>query len=641
MSASARKPRITTGAQVRTSRIAPAPLRTSRIAPAPLRTGRIAPAPLRTSRVTPSPAVSSARKGRIVSVPIPKAGPSPAKRLNDILTDALTRAKVIKVTPGNRAALQNARKLAASILSVLPEAEDESAIKDLAYELHCVSLSSLVNELATDVKYNPEDQGDQQAHMLQCIMEEIIKWLPDIWLAMADASADMELVRCCLMLCSSVADQVDDCLGNYFDWTSRLVIIDSTKQTVYDGHHLVGDYMAWMWREYLVFSATRGSRIPANEAIWGESYDDVLNLIRRTPGESVNMDGLAFWDDHWSAEMRTAALRLYAERHRHRINNFLEAPSVHLYTSLVSDYPDIESSLLISIKQNIFGEEPSIPYTDAAKILAKSSQTEDIIYLLDRLIEEGISRHNSTILVIMKHLSTMSDEEQRAHALQVVRDGLETAKQDALNALVHLFPGLEDAQCWLRDLIDAGRLTRNEDLFDDSYSERESNLSSFAERAAQGGPLSDADWAPPKKKAVGPDDVYREEGPKRDLVRCIRDWAQILCQWPDEKAAAEVWDTVKFDGSELLFSSVEGAEEALMDRIKVADSVQAEKRHQTKSPTVECLSPSSREQLFTWRVTATFDDYYDSPSYVYGYVTDGLQALIKTFSCQDHLALGK
>ncbi len=322
--------------------------------------------------------------------------------------------------------------------------------------------------------------------------------------------------------------------------------------------------------------------------------------------ESVNMDGLAFWDDHWSAEMRTAALRLYAERHRHRINNFLEAPSVHLYTSLVSDYPDIESSLLISIKQNIFGEKPSIPYTDAAKILAKSSQTEDIVYLLDRLIEEGISHHNSTILVIMKHLSTMSDEEQRAHALQVVRDGLETAKQDALNALVHLFPGLEDAQCWLRDLIDAGRLTRNEDLFDDSYSERESSLSSFAERAVQGGPLTDADWAPPKKKAVGPDDMYREEEPKRDLVRCIRDWAQILCQWPDEKAAAEVWDTVKFDGSELLFSSVEGAGEALMDRIKVADSVQAEKRRQAKSPTVECLSPSSREQLLTWRVTATY-----------------------------------
>ncbi|KAK0461791.1 uncharacterized protein EV420DRAFT_129183 [Desarmillaria tabescens] len=640
MSAPARKPRITTGTQIRPTRIAPAPLRSSRIAPAPIRSSRITPAPIRSSRIAPAPTAASARKGRVVSVPVPKAGPSPAKRLNDILTDALTRAKVIKVTPGNRAALQNARKLAASILSVLPE--DESTVQNLSYELHCVSLSSLVNELATDVKYNPEDQGDQQAQMLQCIMEEIIKWLPDIWLAMADTNADMELVRSCLMLCSSVADQVANCLGDYFEWTRRLVITDSNQQTVYDGDHLVGDYMAWMWREYLVFSAIRGSRIPPNEAIWGESYDDVLNLIRRTPGESENAIGLAFWDDHWSAEMRTAALRLYSERHRHRINSFFEAPSVHLYTSLVSDYPDIESSLLISIKQNIFGEEPSIPYTDAAKILAKASQTEDVVCLLDRLIEDGISHHNSTILVIMKYLSTISDEEQRAHALQVVRDGLETAKRDALDALVQLFPGLEDAQDWLRSLIDAGGLTCDEDLFDDSYPERESNLSSFAERAAQGGPLTDPDWTPPKKQGVDPDDICHKEQPKRDLVRCIRDWAQILCQWPDEEAAADVWSTVKFDGSELLFSSVEGAEEALMDRIKVADSVQAEKRHRAKPTPVECpASPSSREQLLTWRVTATFDDYYESPSYVYGYVTDGLQALIKTFSCRDHRALSK
>lgn len=575
-----------------------------------------------------------------MAVPIPKAGPSPSKRLNDVLTDALTRAKSIKVTPGNRAALQNARKLAASIVSVLPE--DESVVKDLAYELHCVSLSSLVNELTTEVKHNPQDQGDQQGHMLQCILEEIINWFPDIWLTMADANTDMELVRGCLMLCSSVADQGADCLGYYFDWTKRLVITDSKKQAVYDGNHSIGDYMAWMWREFLVFSAIRGSRIPANEAIWGESYDDALNLIRRTPGEPENANDFAFWDAHWSAEMRTAAIRLYAERHRHRIASFFEAPSVHLYTSLVSDYPDIESSLLISIKQNVFGEEPSISYTDAAKILAKASQTEDIVCLLDRLIEEGISHHNSTILVIMKHLSTMSDEEQRAHGLQVVKDGLETAKQDALNALAHLFPGLKDAQLWLRSLIDAGRLTCDEDLFDDSYSERERNLRSFAERAAQGGPLTDPDWSPPKKKGADPDDIHRKEEPKRDLVRCIRDWAQILCQWPDEKAAADLWSTVKSDGSELLLSSVEGAEEALMDRIKVADSLQAEKRSQDKPTLAECpATPSSRQQLLTWRVTATFDDYYESPSYVYGYVTDGLQALIKTFSCQDHRALGK
>ncbi|KAK0432524.1 hypothetical protein EV421DRAFT_1848770 [Armillaria borealis] len=598
-------------------------------------------------RTTPAPAARPAKKGRVISTSKAKANISPVQRLHNLFTDALTMAKSLEVTPDNRAALQNLRKMAVSLLDILPA--EERAARDLECELHHFSLSSSGIELATSRKYDPEDRNYERVQTMGCIVKEVVEWLPDIWLAMAEENADRFLILKCLNICSSAVDD----LGEEFESIKRLVITNSEKNTVYDERHSVEYHMAWMWREFLVFSAIRGSDTPANEVIdEDEMYEQVFSLFRQGTSDPKNEDGCAFRDEHWSQEMKTVAERLYAERHHHRITEFIEKPSFRLYTSLVSDYPDVKDSLLSSMRERLFLDKPFIRYSDAAEILAAASQTEDIVRLLDHLMEDNLTAlHTPTILIIVRYLSKVSNKKHRTRALHIVEDGLKTSKRDALEAVNDLFPGLDDAQLWLRRLLDAGNLTWDEDVLDGSYPERDTNLGRFAELAANGGPLTDPNWAPPVKKPETQRDANSEDEDgycleeerqplERNLTQFIRAWTQILGQWPDEKAAVEVWNRVKFDGSELLFSVVEGAEEALMERIRHADSVQEEKWHRAKPPRPALPPPKSRHELGIPRLIA-FASFYDSdesPSCVYGYVTGGLQE-VKTFFCQDHRKL--
>ncbi|KAK0234192.1 hypothetical protein IW262DRAFT_138297 [Armillaria fumosa] len=288
-------------------------------------------------------------------------------------------------------------------------------------------------------------------------------------------------------------------------------------------------------------------------------YEQVFSLFRQGTSGPKNKDDCAFRDDHWSQEMKTVAERLYAERNHHRITEFIEKPSFRLYSSLVSDYADIKDSLLSSMRERLFLDKPFIRYSDAVETLATASQTEDIVRLLDHLMENNHSAlHISTILIIVRYLSKVSNKKHRTHALQIVEDRLKTSKRDALDAINALFPGLDDAQLWLRRRLDAGNLTWNEDVLDDSYPERDTNLERFAELAANGGPLTDPNWVPPVKTQVESEDEDEDsyfleercEPLKRNLAQSIRAWTQILGEWSDEKAAVEVWD-----GSSLTFPS--------------------------------------------------------------------------------------
>ncbi|KAK0432523.1 hypothetical protein EV421DRAFT_2023964 [Armillaria borealis] len=415
-------------------------------------------------------------------------------------------------------ALRNRTTAPVPVAHILPGGE--IPIRDLKYELHSVSLKSLAKELETDQKYDSEDEGDEQGPLMERIMKEVVEWLPDIWLAMAEENEDMDLIRGCLNLCSSAANDL-------------LVITNSGKKIVYNQSYYVVDYMAWMWREFLVFSVIRGCPVSACEIIKDdEIYEQVFSLFRQNTSDPKNEDGYAFWDDHWSQEMKTVADCLYPEH--------------------------------------------------AAEILAAARQTEDIIHLFDHLTEKDSSLHTPAILVTVRYLSKVYDKKHRSRVLQIVENGHKSLKREALDAVHHLFPGLADAEFWLRRLRDAGSFTFDDNIFHDSYDERDTNLRCFAERAANEGPLTDPNWASPTKnrRKIYSEDSYYEAEPQsseRDLAQSIRGWAQVLSALPDQKAAADVWNRVKFDDSELLFSAVSGAEEALIDRIEQADLVQSDK----------------------------------------------------------------
>ncbi len=51
---------------------------------------------------------------------------------------------------------------------------------------------------------------------------------------------------------------------------------------VYNQSYYVVDYMAWVWREFLVFSVIRGCPVSACEVIKDdEIYEQVFSLFRR------------------------------------------------------------------------------------------------------------------------------------------------------------------------------------------------------------------------------------------------------------------------------------------------------------------------------------------------------------------------
>ncbi|KAK0234193.1 hypothetical protein IW262DRAFT_1260123 [Armillaria fumosa] len=146
--------------------------------------------------------------------------------------------------------------MAVSLLDILPG-------EHLERELHRCSLSSLRNELAANRRYDPEDKNYEQGQTMSCIEKEVVEWLLDIWLAMAEENADMFLILKCLNICSSAIKD----LGEEFDSFKQLVITNSEKNTVYDEKHSVEYHMAWMWREFLVFSAVLGADTPTNKVI--------------------------------------------------------------------------------------------------------------------------------------------------------------------------------------------------------------------------------------------------------------------------------------------------------------------------------------------------------------------------------------
>ncbi len=237
------------------------------------------------NRTTPAPVARPAKKGHGISTSKAK-DISPVQRLHDLLTEALTMAKSLKVTPGNRAALQNVRKIAVFLLDILPG--EERAVRDLECKLHHFPLSSSGIELATSMKYDPEDRNHERVQTIGCIVE-VVEWLPDLWLAMAEENADTLLILKCLYVCSSA---VDDLYVNKFVLHAlldtkiypikRLVITNSEKSAMCDERHPVEYHMAWMWREFLVFSAVRGSDTPASEVIdEDEMYEHVFSLFRQ------------------------------------------------------------------------------------------------------------------------------------------------------------------------------------------------------------------------------------------------------------------------------------------------------------------------------------------------------------------------
>jgi hypothetical protein len=298
--------------------------------------------------------------------------------------------------------------------------------------------------------------------------------------------------------------------------------------------------------------------------------------------EDEHYTGYDFWDAHWTQTMKDAALRLIASQFEARIASFKKAPSSPLYLKLVNESPDLKTTLLQVTRTSIFTPDPSskctISYGTAAEIFNVSSQTDDLVRLLDAMPSfSSDPTITQAKLKIVKHISKQAESAHRQAALDIIKHQLHHAKDNALENVYEAFPGFDDAADWLEEMIDKNNLTAKtpegpRDYFAMTPDQRklidlrDRYLDEFVERAAYGGDkYMYNDRGDHPMEGVDSDDSDYALW-KNVWVPDMTSWVVVLQEWPDKEEAKKVWDSVKESDSENILFSVDGAAECLASR---------------------------------------------------------------------------
>lgn len=99
----------------------------------------------------------------------------------------------------------------------------------IQYDVHEKSLNAEVKALLKDVKYNGDDGYEEQslsavhtrfkyaygagllADMMIKIAKEVVEWLPHLWRVGVENRLEIQLIRKCLTLCTTVIQKVEGC----------------------------------------------------------------------------------------------------------------------------------------------------------------------------------------------------------------------------------------------------------------------------------------------------------------------------------------------------------------------------------------------------------------------------------------------
>ena len=282
-------------------------------------------------------------------------------------------------------------------------------------------------------------------------------------------------------------------------------------------------------------------------------------------------------DGHWTQAMKDAGFQLHAEYREARIASFKRKPSFLLYNALVAQSPDLQPALLEVTRKHVFSRETpaSMSYADAAAIFQKTSETGDLVRLLDMLPrhrnDTAVSTTKSTIV---RYLSKQPSEEFRQRALNIIESELREAKGSVVYECERAFPGYEDAFGYLEVVIEEESFSLkapqgNYMTHPQEWNRRDKHLSTFVEQACRG--LDGEQFNDYDDVMIGIDEDdsdYEEEkeGRQPSLEGAIENWIGALQEYPDKAQAAAVWDRLKETGSEDLLFAVDGAAEALANR---------------------------------------------------------------------------
>lgn len=204
----------------------------------------------------------------------------------------------------------------------------------------------------------------------------------------------------------------------------------------------------------------------------------------------------------------------------------------------------------------------------------QNKMTDDLIRLLDRALSHHSSCDLMTQRAIAKYLAAQRSPAHRERAMQLIEDGLKSSYRAVWEAVEEVFPGLDDATEWLEEKVEKveHRSKKPKSSLagsrDDESRRLDGYLDKFVDLAMR---YPGGDPGPLVNEPGGGYDNYDgdsddSECPKYnepDLERGIRDWIQVLGEWPDQAGKAAVWEKVMTNVPVIV---VDGALETLASR---------------------------------------------------------------------------
>ncbi|KAF4616978.1 hypothetical protein D9613_008293 [Agrocybe pediades] len=236
-------------------------------------------------------------------------------RLNQLMAEAVKIAKAIEPTRGDGPAIKKAHTLAKSLLKALPT---DVVVKSVGYDEHKASFEAEMKALQTSCKKNWKYGYEDQEEMMKKLSKSVVNWLKELWSLMQEEDMDLKLIEKSLALCSDTIDKMMNCnsRAGYLDMTFKAKIVNDEEETIFEENVAVTHTLGWMWRELLVIASTRGTAVKTmltNIKLY-KLIKEVFNLFRDSDSVEKNCDGYGFWDDHWSDEMKDAAVKVRSER---------------------------------------------------------------------------------------------------------------------------------------------------------------------------------------------------------------------------------------------------------------------------------------------------------------------------------------
>ncbi|KAG9217589.1 hypothetical protein CCMSSC00406_0010106 [Pleurotus cornucopiae] len=227
--------------------------------------------------------------------------------------------------------------------------------------------------------------------------------------------------------------------------------------------------------------------------------------------------------------MHATARRLIQQRQDARIEQFMNEPTLDVYTKIVTE--SLKPSLIKRVRQDLTQRFPKIPLGDAVEILKRNGLVDDIVPLIPLI---GDRRTLCSIVKILSDARTKHKEKEGVWQCSLA----DPRKRS-------------NAESWLEDVVyekyDPEVLQSDPKRVDKTLARAISSIASqFVEKAAAGS--SDNHWFDDDSDDDDSDGGgYKDEGESRpELSRPVLDWLQALGEWPQKAEAEAVWNQVRW-----------------------------------------------------------------------------------------------